>query len=100
MLKRKERKLIVVHVLKLSKLFATEVFNGVKSFELRKNDRNYQVGDFVHFVDINKQEFLNGEVLNDFDNGNLFKITYILSKTEFIDVPKDYVVMSIVRVDI
>lgn len=36
-----------VHVLKIWPPFFEDVSNGVKTFEVRRNDRDYQVGDIV-----------------------------------------------------
>ena len=35
----------MIHRIKLSYLYFNDVQNGKKNFELRKDDRNYQVGD-------------------------------------------------------
>ncbi|RKW05197.1 MAG: DUF3850 domain-containing protein [Streptococcus sp.] len=37
----------MIHKIKLSHEFWSDVVNGRKTFELRKNDRNYQVGDYL-----------------------------------------------------
>ncbi len=59
-----------VHELKILPKYFNEVTNLNKHFELRKDDRDYQVGDFL-----NLKEFVNGEY-----TGRNFgcKITYIL----------------------
>lgn len=44
------------HRLKLAKMFFEAVDTGKKSFELRKNDRNYQIGDILEL-----HEMSNGE---------------------------------------
>ena len=46
-----------VHHIKEDIDFADSVLYGFKPFEIRKNDRNYSVGDYVifHVVDKNKQ---------------------------------------------
>ena len=64
-----------VHVLKLNSNFATAVFSGLKTFEIRKNDRGFQTGDRILFsvVDDNGRDV--GHPLNNIP----FEITYILS---------------------
>lgn len=37
------------HNLKIDKEYADAVYNGDKTFELRKNDRGYQKGDIINF---------------------------------------------------
>ena len=38
------------HYIKLHKHFASAVYDGSKTFEIRKNDRGYQKGDRVIFT--------------------------------------------------
>ena len=42
------------HELKILKQFADEIIIGNKNFEIRKNDRGYQKGDFIDFLAIQK----------------------------------------------
>lgn len=37
------------HVLKVDFKYANAILNGKKSFEVRKNDRNFMVGDEIVF---------------------------------------------------
>lgn len=46
----------MVHVLKIQPKYFEMVKWGIKRFELRKDDRNYQVGDFIVL-----REYENGE---------------------------------------
>lgn len=79
-----------VHELKIHPKYYEDILNEVKTFEVRKNDRAYKVGDFLQ--------------LNEFDNGKYtgqytgrFKyveIIYILEGGSF-GIDKDYIVMSI-----
>ena len=41
------------HVLKIHPQFLPRIFNGQKTFEIRKNDRDYQVGDTLLLVEHN-----------------------------------------------
>lgn len=59
------------HFLKILPEYFNEVQKGNKTFELRKDDRDYQVGDYI--------------ILQEFENGaytgrecGSYKITYIL----------------------
>lgn len=51
----KEAKDVVIHELKIAPEYFEAVAKGAKQFELRKDDRNFQVGDFV--------------MLKEYDNG-------------------------------
>ena len=38
------------HNLKLYIEFCDDVLNGIKTFEIRKNDRGFQTGDLIQFI--------------------------------------------------
>ena len=40
-----------IHKLKIEKKYLDALINGSKSFEIRLNDRNYKVNDFLVFED-------------------------------------------------
>ena len=44
------------HKLKLAKMFFDDVRSGRKSFDLLKNDRNYQLGDIIEYREMDKGE--------------------------------------------
>ena len=76
-----------LHVLKIERNFFDAVMCERKKAELRKDDREYKVGDLIHFVDTNGNEYEN--------NFNLFFITHILPARSVIVEAEDYVVLSI-----
>ena len=39
-----------LHELKIKEEYWNAILRGDKTFELRKNDRDYQVGDLIHFI--------------------------------------------------
>lgn len=45
-----------LHELKIKHKYLLQVNSGRKTFELRKNDRDYQVGDLIHFIDLNDEK--------------------------------------------
>lgn len=67
----------MVHELKTHSLYFQRIVDGVKNFEVRKNDRDFQVGDQVVLknFDPETKEYLTGEV-----HGT---ITYILQGGQF-----------------
>lgn len=65
-----------LHELKIEHKYLVEVAAGRKTFELRKNDRDYQRGDLVEFSVILKD----GQILK---SKVLYVITYVLK-----DVPE------------
>ncbi len=63
--------MIKIHNLKIKAEYALPKLNGDKMFEIRKNDRNYEVGDIVLYNVIDDVE-LNRQFVAKF-----YKITYI-----------------------
>ena len=43
-----------LHELKILHKYLVDISIGKKTFELRKNDRDYQEGDLIRFIDITK----------------------------------------------
>ena len=70
-------------------MFADAVISGQKTFEVRKNDRNYQRGDHVIFTAV-----VNGKKINHPINKEQYEITYVLSGWGLKD---GYVVFGIKR---
>ena len=70
----------MTHVLKLNYHFATAVSRGEKNFEIRKNDRGFQKGDYVGFVvvDNDGKPFYEKPEMSCLFN-KVFEITYVLS---------------------
>lgn len=65
-----------IHRIKIKAEYFKEILDGMKTFELRKNDRDYQRGDLVEFSVILKD----GQILK---SKVLYVITYVLK-----DVPE------------
>lgn len=65
-----------MHDLKLRSEYYHHVLCGQKRFEVRFNDRNYQVGDSIRFYEVDSEGRFTG-----FATGKLFRITYILRES-------------------
>lgn len=79
----------MIHELKIKPAYFNVVHNGDKSFEVRKKDRNYKVGDYL--------------ALNEYNGGYtgrtaLVKVKYILDNNNF--CKSGFVIMGIERCDI
>ncbi|MEM5592885.1 DUF3850 domain-containing protein [Niallia circulans] len=74
------------HFLKIQPQYFEEVRNGNKSFEIRKNDRDFKVGDTLYLQEYNplEQEYT-GEVVKR-------EITYITNYAQ----QENYIIMAIV----
>ena len=80
----------MTHKIKLNERFCDAVLEGRKTFEVRKNDRGYQTGDFIQFVPV-YDDYTKGEFRHPIKD-KTYEITYILSGW---NIPQDYVVFSI-----
>lgn len=63
------------HELKIEEKFFNDVTGGKKTFELRKNDRDFKVDDMIALCEIDKNKKKTGRM-------NYCKITYILQGYE------------------
>ena len=92
------------HFLKLNDRFFDAVANGIKTFEIRKNDRDYKVGDTLVLKEVNDDgkhlTYADHNLGINLDYEIKVAVTYILTHEDFPDgVPEGYVAMSIERVE-
>jgi ParB family chromosome partitioning protein len=65
-----------LHRIKILDSFADAVYSGDKTFEVRKNDRGYQKGDYVDFIVL----YADGcEYVDHPLSKKRYEITYVLS---------------------
>lgn len=76
-----------IHEIKLNRQFFPDVASGKKTFALRKNDRNYKVGDTVIFKEWDGRDYIGGRIVTE--------ITYILDEYTCIGLQPDYVILGI-----
>lgn len=67
----------MTHNIKIRESFAEAVFLGIKTFEVRKNDRGYQKGDLIHFTVLYDSDGL--EMTNHPLSKQCYEITYVLN---------------------
>lgn len=79
---------MVVHNIKIKETFYKAKRSGLKLWEIRKNDRNYKVGDLIHYTKIDGSDFIRS------GKDNLYKITYILTPENFEGLPSGYCIFS------
>ena len=66
-----------IHELKILPEYFLEVVNGNKTFEVRKNDRDFQIGDYVTLREYNiETNEYTGRQIN-------VKITYVLDNSNY-----------------
>ena len=85
------------HTLKLDDRLWNAVFNGFKSFEVRKNDRYFQAGDLVRLRRYDTQE---GCYIR--SCGEKTNLDYLAEKMHFrigfvLSIPENYVVFSLLK---
>ena len=81
---------LVVHELKVDWEFFEDLASGVKEFEIRKNDRGFELGDVLALNEINMEGQLTGRTLYK-------KINYILADTRFLQ--DGYMALGIRHID-
>ena len=82
----------MTHELKLQEPFCTAIYDGTKTFEIRKNDRGYQTGDKIKFIPVHGHGI--PMVIDHPIKHCLFTITYVLSSW---GLEPGYVCLSIVK---
>ena len=85
-----------IHELKIQLSYFEAVYTGLKSFEFRKDDRDFEVGDLIRFRVIGKTTL---GAPNSVLSNVLFKIKYILRDIPELGLPKDYCILGIVRME-
>ena len=77
-----------LHELKIKEDYFYAIVRGEKTFELRRNDRDYQVGDLIHFIKTDGLEYCS----------YVFKITYVLKDVPEYGLDKDYCILGIKKI--
>jgi len=76
-----------VHVLKTWPKYFQAIIKGDKTFEVRRKDRNYKVGNILNLLEFDP-------VKNDYTGKSIMvRVTYILDEGPY--MPRDYLCMAI-----
>lgn len=76
---------MTIHHIKLKEQFCDAVYFGDKPFVIRKNDRQFQKGDYIKFLPVDESGellFINGKEVPSVDHpigDKEYEITYVLS---------------------
>ena len=91
-----------LHELKIKHEYLIDVALGKKTFELRYNDRDYQVGDLIRFIDIGEDDTTTTKCQYEpnIDENTLYRITYVLKNVEKYGLDKDYCILAIKKLEI
>ena len=79
-----------IHSLKIRDCYMADIASGSKNFELRKDDRGFEVGDLIHFTKVDGREFGRSECPFQY-----YSITYILRDAEEYGLEKGYCILGI-----
>ena len=79
---------MTVHYLKIKPEYYKDVECGLKTFELRKNDRNFQVGDVLMLIKLDDKG-------NETDQVTRVKVTYILKDCPQYGLKDGYAILGI-----
>ena len=83
-----------LHELKTDPEPFKQVWHARKTFELRRDDRNFKVGDVLHLRELERRvELFNDKTIYT-GRGLLVLVIYLLRGPEY-GLPEDFVVMSI-----
>ena len=81
---------MTVHYLKIKPEYYRDVQCGLKTFELRKNDRNFQVGDVLMLIKLDDKG-------NETDQVTRVKVNYILKDCPQYGLKEGYAILGIER---
>lgn len=73
---------MTTHRLKVFAKYADAIMSGAKTFEIRKNDRGYEVGDKIVFDVVTNEGYAVGAAARHPLNGSTYRIDYILDGFE------------------
>ncbi len=88
---------MTTHTLKIQMKYADAVLSGEKSFEVRKNDRGFKVGDEIVFIVVNDKGCQIPVAARHQLNGATYRIDYILD--DFEGLAQKYVALAISKED-
>lgn len=88
---------MTTHRLKVFIKYADAIMDGTKTFEIRKNDRGYEVGDKIVFSVVSNEGISVGDAVRHPLNGAAYRIDYILD--DFEGLAQKYVALAISKVD-
>lgn len=84
---------MTTHTLKVLIKYADAIVNDTKTFEIRKNDRNFKVGDKIVFDVVTNEGYAVRAAARHTLNGAVYRIDYILD--DFEGLAQKYVALAI-----
>ena len=87
---QRQNERVKIHELKTWPRYFREIINGKKTFEIRKDDRGFEVGDILELQEFSPASGYTGRAIRK-------QVTYIAKDLTTFGLPVDVVVMSIVE---
>jgi ASC-1-like (ASCH) protein len=81
---------MVEHQLKIKQCYLYHILEGRKTFEVRKNDRDFQVGDTIKFLPLEDDNYNVYDIVSPVST---YKINYVLS--DFGGLQQNHVCLAI-----
>jgi ASC-1-like (ASCH) protein len=79
----------MIHEIKIKQCYLIPILEGRKTFEVRLNDRNYQVGDEIRFLPLQDDNY------NCYENGRMVPHQIIIYVHSDLGMQDGYVVLGI-----
>jgi len=80
----------MLHHLKIKQCYLGHILEGKKTFDVRKNDRDFQVGDTIRFLPLEDENYDVYKIMSPIPE---YRINYILS--DFSGLQQNHVVLAI-----
>ncbi|MFB8726134.1 DUF3850 domain-containing protein [Enterococcus casseliflavus] len=77
----------MTHNLKIDKQFFSAILNNLKTFEIRYNDRNFQVGDFITLEEVTEDSEYTGR-----------KVSGVITYMTDYQQQEGYIVFSFIKI--
>lgn len=84
----------MLHQLKIKQCYLCHILEGTKTFEVRKNDRDFQVGDWIKFLPLEDENYNAYDIKSPIPG---YRINYILS--DFAGLQQNHVCLAITPVN-
>ena len=79
------------HDLKIQQCYLIHILEGRKTFEVRKNDRDFQTGDTIRWLPLDDENYNAYDVVSPIPE---YRINYILT-ADFVGLQPNYVCLAI-----
>lgn len=85
----------MLHQLKIQQCYLCHILTGEKTFEIRKNDRDFQVGDTIRFLPLEDDNYNAYDIVSPIPE---YRINYVMSG--FSGLQQNHVGLAITPINI